>query len=190
MPIYRPQKRINPTIQRRSGAPRKTVYAGLLLVSMVDVFAIMVIFLLQAFSAEGEIIVLPQGLQLPKAENIGVLERAPSLVVSLEKIMFEGEEMAETPQVIAQKNWVIPKLQEALKDYKKVLETELKTRLLSGMPKEEAEADIEKNRKINVSVDRRLKFGLVKKIIYNAGYAGFPDFRFAVFAKGKEQSEE
>jgi biopolymer transport protein ExbD len=187
MPIYAPSKRINPTIQRRSGGGRKTVYAGLFLTSMVDMFAIMVIFLLMSFSAEGELVILPKGLELPKARNTGILERAPSIVVSQEQVLFEGEELALTPDVIAQNGWVIPKLQDALKDYQKTLEDELKTRVLSGMPEEEAVADMEKNKKINISVDRRLMFALVKKIIYNAGYAGFPDFRFTVFAKGKKK---
>jgi biopolymer transport protein ExbD len=188
MPIYAPSKRINPTILRRSGGGRKTVYAGLALTSMVDMFALMVIFLLMNFSAEGELIILPKGLELPKAHNTGTLERAPSIVVSMDQVLFEGEEMAKTEEVIAQGSWVIPKLQEALKEYKKTLDDEVKIRIRSGMPEEEAKADAEKNKKMNVSVDRRLKFGLVKKIIYNAGYGGFPDFRFAVFAKGKEKT--
>src|SRR3954463_12927739 len=99
MAIYAPAKRINPTVKRRSSIGKKGVYAGLFLTSMVDMFAIMVIFLLQSFSSEGELIVLPQGLELPKAQNIGVLERAPSLVIGRDQIMFEGKYIIDTDKV-------------------------------------------------------------------------------------------
>jgi biopolymer transport protein ExbD len=42
-------------------------------------------------------------------------------------------------------------------------------------------------RKINVSADRRLPFETVKKVIYTAGFAGFPDFRLAVLRSSETQ---
>jgi hypothetical protein len=185
MPIIAPAKRINPTIRRRTGFEPKGVYATLFLTSMVDMFAIMVIFLLQSFSAEGELIILPQGLELPKAKNTGVLERAPSLVVAKEKIMFEGLAIIDTAKVIEAKEWHVPELQEALKGYKEKIAAEIAK---SNPPLTEEEAK-KKAQRINISADRRLLFNVIKKVIYNAGFAGFPDFRFAVFAGGTGPEE-
>ncbi|MBN8555856.1 MAG: biopolymer transporter ExbD [Deltaproteobacteria bacterium] len=182
MPIVAPSRRINPTVKRK-GNVRKQVYAGLFLTSMVDMFAILVIFLLQSFSAEGDLIILPPGLELPKAENVGTLEPAPSLVISQDKILFEGVEVAKTAEVMAQTDWAVPKLQEALKNYQP--KTPFKP---EETPKEEVgsgSGNKTPTQKINISADRRMPFSIVKKIIYNAGYAGFPDFRFAVFAGPK-----
>jgi len=155
------------------------VNAGLYLTSMVDMFAIMVIFLLQSFSAEGELIVLPKGLELPKAMNSGILEKAPSLVVSLEEILFQGEKVGDTKAVLLQDEWIVPALQEKLKVLKESLDSEAKARALASAEKVEDEP--KETMKINISVDRRLPFEIARKIIYNASFAGFPDSRLAVF---------
>ncbi len=181
MAIIAPAKRINPTIKRKTGFERKGVYAGLYLTSMVDMFAIMVIFLLQSFSADGELVILPKGLELPKAENTGSLERSPSLVIGLDQVLLEGNFIAGTPRVAEQTEWNIPELQQALKDYR---DAELKKAIAKGTSEQDASKTLQK---INVSADRRLPFQVVKKVIYNAGYAGFPDFRFAVFAGSQNQ---
>lgn len=175
MAIRSNASRINPTLRRKGGGGRKQVYAGLFLTSMVDMFAILAIFLLQSFSSEGELIILPQGLELPKAQNVGTLEYAPSLVIAQDRILFEGAEVAKTQDVINQPDWAVPALQEALKGFKPPKGRE---------PKVDPNADPSKPvpQKINISADRRLQFHIIKKIIYNAGFAGFPDFRFAVFA--------
>lgn len=184
MAIYAPDKRINPTIRRKGASGRKNVNAGLYLTSMVDMFAIMVIFLLQSFSAEGELIVLPKGLELPEASNTGTLEKAPVLTVSMEKVQFEGKDIIDTATVAEQQGWAVPALQEALKEFKTKLEADTKAKILAegGTVVEGQEIKIEP--KINISADKRLQFQVVKKIIYNASFAGFPDFRFAVYGKG------
>lgn len=178
MPIYAPARRINPSIRRR-GTGRKGVYASLFLTSMVDMFAILVIFLLQSFSSEGELIVLPQGLELPKVKNTGSLEEAPSLVIGLEEVIFQGEVVAQTSDVIQMQEWNIPKLQEVLTNFKAQREAE--TIALRELD-EKTKIDLQK---INISADRRLSFSTVKKVIYTAGFAGFPYYQLAVFQAAK-----
>lgn len=189
MPIYAPDRRINPSV-RRKGLGRKDVYAGLFLTSMVDMFAIMVIFLLQSFSSEGELIVLPRGLELPKAQNTGILQRAPSLIVSQEEFSFEGKVLGKTADLMAQKEWFHQALSDELKAFKAGLEKETQARIMAGMEEEQAKELEREAQKINISVDRRLPFSIVKKVIYNAGFSGFPDSRFAVFGGGKLPSEQ
>ena len=195
MPIYAPARRINPTIRRRESA-RKEVMAGLYLTSMVDMFAILVIFLLNSFSAEGELIVLPRNLELPKAENVGTVEVAPSLVIAKDRILFENTVVADTSKVMEQENWEMPDLQEALRIFKdspaakKVLDQALQRALISA-PQDLSEEDLQKLkeeetakilRRVNISADRSLPFHVIKKVIYNASFVGYPDFRFSVFA--------
>lgn len=177
MPIIAPGKRINPTIKRKTGFDKKSVFAGLYLTSMVDMFAIMVIFLLQSFSAEGELIILPKDIELPKAENVGILERAPSIVISQDKIILDGVTIGNTQDLANQTEWANADIQSALKGFKTKLEKEAQEK---NLPPEEIE---KYTAKINISADRRLQFQVVKKVIYNAGYSGFPDFRFAVFGE-------
>jgi biopolymer transport protein ExbD len=174
MAIYAPAKRINPSIRRR-GKDRKGVYATLFLTSMVDMFAILVIFLLQSFSSEGELIILPQGLQLPKVQNVGGLSQAPSLVLSLEELLLDGKVIAQTKDILASADWNVPELQQVLVDKKAELEA---TTAAFAELTEEAKLNLQK---INISADRRLNFEAVKKIIYTAGFAGFPIYQLAVF---------
>lgn len=182
MAIYAPARRINPTIRRRSGG-RKGVYATLFLTSMVDMFAILVIFLLQSFSSEGELIVLPQGLELPKVKNTGSLQIAPSLVIGLEEILFEGEVVAKTSEVVGRDEWNIPQLQQKLTDFKSKLEAEaIALRELD----EERKAEMQR---INISADRRLPFEAVKNVIYTAGFAGFPSYNLSVFQAARSPAE-
>ncbi len=187
MPIYAPGKRINPTIRRKGLAGRKEVSAGLFLTSMVDMFAILVIFLLQSFSAEGEIIVLKPGMELPKASNIGTLEIAPVVTVSRDVIELEGKEIAKTAELAAQTEWANVPMQDAFKELKAKLEGEARKKAAdAGQPLAEGEP-IKLDAKINISADRRLYFQVVKKIMYNASFAGFPDFRFAVLSKSQSE---
>jgi len=182
MTIVVSARRINPTIRRRGGAGKKNVYAALFLTSMVDMFAIMVIFLLNSFSPEGEIIVLTKGFELPAAVNTGQLSIAPSIVVGLEEITFDGEVVAKTPEVAAAADWNIPGLQQILTDRKAKMEEEMKTEGL-----ELTEEQMKELRKINVSADKRLPFETVKKVIYTSGFAGYPDFRLAVVKSSEER---
>lgn len=185
MAIYAPDRRINPTVQRKGGSGRKSVYAGLALTSMVDMFAIMVVFLLQTFSAEGELIVLPKDFELPEVLNTGTLSRAPVLTIARDKIEFEGKFIANTAEVAEQEGWVIPKLQEEMKAFQTKALQEFEQKKAFG----QVAADAKPDRAVNISADKRLQFQVVKKIIYNASFAGFPDFRFAVFGKSKIDSE-
>jgi len=185
MTIVVSARRINPTIRRRGGAGKKSVYATLYLTSMVDMFAIMVIFLLNSFSPEGELIVLTKGFELPKAVNTGTLSMAPSIVVGLEEITFDGEVVAKTPEVAVATDWNIPGLQQILTDRKAKMEEEMKLALAEGT--ELTEEQQKQLRMINVSADKRLPFETVKKVIYTSGFAGFPDFRLAVLRSSEER---
>jgi len=183
MPIYAPNKRINPTIKRR-GHTRKTVFASLFLTSMVDMFAILVIFLLQAFSSEGEIIVLPSGIELPKAINTGTLERVALVIISQDEITFEGKAVAKTKNYLnGKQDWEIRPLQEALREFKQNLEAQA----LANRDVDPATAmDLQK---INISADRRLPYEIVRKVLNNVSFEGFPAFSFAVFPASKKKDE-
>lgn len=174
MAIIAPGRRINPTIQRRSGN-KKEVFASLSLTSMVDMFAMMVIFLLQSFSSEGEIIVLPPGIELPQAQNTGTLNRAPSVMIGLEEVFFENEVVGKTSDLLKSEDWSMPGLQEALRAYKSNLEMQA---IVQRDLDESAQQDRER---INISADKRLPFEAIKKIMYNVGFEGFPQAQLAVF---------
>ena len=62
---------------RAGGHGKKSGYAELNLTSMVDMLTILVVFLLQTFSASGELLSVQKNIVLPEAQNFKDLEQAP-----------------------------------------------------------------------------------------------------------------
>ena len=65
----------------QSERSKRNVIADLLLTALIDAFSILVIFLLMNFSANGEIIFMGKGIELPKAAKGESLERNPVVKV-------------------------------------------------------------------------------------------------------------
>lgn len=66
----------------RSKARKKMVIIGLMLTSMVDMFSLLVIFLLQTFSTSPELVVVAKNVQLPIAQTSREMKDAPLLAIS------------------------------------------------------------------------------------------------------------
>src|SRR6202165_318957 len=69
---------------------KKSGYASLMLTSLVNMFTIIVIFLLMNFSANGEVLYMSKDIKLPDAYHGAQLERAPVVSVSAEAVTFDG----------------------------------------------------------------------------------------------------
>src|SRR5579864_4492306 len=74
---------------RKGSHGKKNIYAELNLTSMVDMLTILVVFLLQTFSASGELLVVSKNIVLPEATNFKDLERAPVLGVSKDSVTLD-----------------------------------------------------------------------------------------------------
>src|SRR3977135_3327275 len=75
---------------------KKVGYASLMLTSLVDMFTIIVIFLLMNFSANGEVLYMSKDIKLPDAYHGALLERAPVISVSAEAVTFDGKMLLQT----------------------------------------------------------------------------------------------
>src|SRR5215813_11596429 len=71
---------------RAHGSGKKGVYAELNLTSMVDMLTILVVFLLQTFSASGELLQVQKNIVLPEAQNFKDLEAAPIIAISKDSV--------------------------------------------------------------------------------------------------------
>src|SRR3954471_12204909 len=98
MPVHTPGPRLGKAIPLKAaskkGHGKKQVYAALNLTAMVDMLTIMVVFLLQTFSASGEIAFVQKNLVLPDATNWVDLERAPVVTITPEAVTLDGAPMA------------------------------------------------------------------------------------------------
>ncbi|MEQ1875424.1 MAG: biopolymer transporter ExbD [Bdellovibrionia bacterium] len=90
---------------------RRNIVAALMLTSMVDMFSLLVIFLLQSFSNSPEVMALSKGIQLPAAVSAGATLDAPVLAISREEVVFDQKLVGEPGGVLGQPKLLIEKLQ-------------------------------------------------------------------------------
>src|SRR5690606_36159763 len=151
------------------GQSKKDTNVELNLVSMIDVFVLLVIFLIQQFSADGDLLFMTDRIQMPEAANYEQLERAPVIQISADDISLEGLLVATTSEIDGQELWNIPKLEEELRDQKKAFES-----LRSAQASDDFRGDI------NIQADVSVPFKVLKKVMYSANQAGYFNINFAV----------
>src|ERR1700756_4706079 len=74
---------------RARGSGKRSTYAELNLTSMVDMLTILVVFLLQTFSASGELLTVQKNIVLPEAQNFKDLEQAPIIAISKDSVTHD-----------------------------------------------------------------------------------------------------
>ena len=74
----------------QDAAGKKSSYAELNLTSMVDMLTILVVFLLQTFSASGELLSCQKNIILPEALNFSDLEQAPVIARRRDSVTLNG----------------------------------------------------------------------------------------------------
>ncbi len=79
---------------------KRSMLSGLMLTPMVDMFSLLVIFLLQAFSTSPELLVLIKGVTLPSASTGLEIKDAPVLAVAPTGIFLDQKEVGSTEKVL------------------------------------------------------------------------------------------
>lgn len=140
--------------------------ATLSLVSVMDIFTILVFFLLVS-SAETEVLPSPKEIQLP--ESIAEERARESVVVMVtdDQILVQGRPVATVAEVMAGKDLVIPELEAALRQ-----QTD---RVLI----QQAKADIA-SREVTILGDRELPYHLLKRVMASCTSAEFGQISLAV----------
>ena len=153
---------------------RNKQVATLNMVSMMDIFTILVFFLLISAGDQQSLpslkdIKLPQSTaeQTPK-ENIIIL-------VSKDNILFEGKTLTSTKKVLSTNSSVIPELLDALNNVAK------------ERGKRSNEADVKK-RGVTIMGDREIPYVLLKKIMLTCASSDFTNISLAVEQSKPEKS--
>ena len=168
-------------IQKAVGHGKRSVYAALNLTPMIDMFTMIVIFLLMTFSASGEIIMIQKDLKLPDATQFSQLEQAKVIAITSPEgdprggvVTLDGREVATVRELAESESpdWKIPRLAEGLEESKhncKLLHPDDADQMCSF---------------VIVQCDKKIEFKVLKKIMYSAGLAGFSNVNFAIKEKG------
>ena len=139
------------------------------LTSMIDMFTILLVFLLKSFSVEGEIMSVARDLHLPESTAQTPPKAAPILVVTNEWIILDGTPVEKVATVLNQQGSIINPLKTQLQQIRAF--TEDLARLNANM-----------RFKGNIAIqgDKDIPFGLLKKIMFTCGQVGFNDMLLVV----------
>jgi biopolymer transport protein ExbD len=149
--------------------------ATLHLVSLMDVFTILVFFLL-VNSSSSDVLEPPKSIKLPDS----IVDTKPRetivVLVTPENVLVQGAVVASTQDVINSKQSVIPAIRDRL--------IEQKTRVIGFKTKAVAES-----KEITVLADRSLPFKLLKKVMSSCTSAGYGKISLAVIQKASQQKK-
>jgi biopolymer transport protein ExbD len=156
-----------------AGHGGRSVYAELNITSMVDMLLILTVFLLQTFSASGELLSVQKNIVLPEAHNWKDLEQAPIIAVSKDSVTLDGHMVADAQALVADNSadWKIVELHDLL--------VTLKNNYKLLHPSDEWKG------MVIVQADKGVDFKLIKKIMYSCSIAGYQNVNFAVQQKSK-----
>ncbi len=193
MAIYKPgqRHRYHNILKRRGG--KRGVTAILSLTAMVDMFTVLVIFLLQNYNTTGEILYIPKEVTLPKANRVNDLKPSLVITVSSKEVLIDRTPVATFQEVQDAKDWVIPNLRDktrallekAKSDQEAKLQSKLKNVVDKTLGKEENDPNAW--RKVTLQADKAIDYLTLKKIMYSIYEAGGGPINFAV---AKDVSKE
>jgi biopolymer transport protein ExbD len=187
MPIKVPGKRYGKRLEHSKvfghGAAhgKKSGYADLLITPLVDMFVIIVLFLIANFSATGEVLMMTKDIQLPEAINVKEVEMHPVVMVSDTQVSISGTVVGQTADLVKEEYLNIPALEEKLRDMKKQLED------LHAM------ADGSTNAfkgDVNIQANKDVEFAIIKRVMFSCASAGYNNINFATLQKGGDAPAE
>ena len=89
---------------------KRLVVAGLMLTSMVDMFSLLVIFLLQTFSTSPELLFVSKGVILPSAATSQEIKDAPVLSLTEDGVYLDQKYVGRTDSLLADPNELLKRL--------------------------------------------------------------------------------
>ncbi len=153
---------------RRMERSRKKI-TGLNLTSLMDVFTILVFFLL-ANSSSSEVVTTPKQIKLPDS----VVETKPRetvvILVSPEAVLVQGEEVISMPALLEAKNTAVAEISERLE--------RLEHNVIGISTK-----GIVAAREVTILADKKIPFHVLKKIMSTCTASGYGRISLAVIQK-------
>jgi biopolymer transport protein TolR len=153
---------------------RNKLVATLNMVSMMDIFTILVFFLLISAGDQQSLPSL-KNIKLPESKAEQTPKENIIVLVSNDSILFQGKAIASTKQVLSTNSSVIPELLTALNNAAKQLS------------KRSDEKEVKK-RGVTIMGDKEIPYILLKKIMLTCAGSDFTNISLAVVQKRPEKS--
>lgn len=196
MPIHVPGRRDRHNKVKGSG--KRSVVAILSLTAMVDMFTVLVVFLLQNYATTGQVIEIPEGVDLPTAAQVKELKPTGVVIIGKDDVKVNNTSVIDLNSVKAQQDWMVEplraeveKLIAAGEKNKVALTSQLRNavdRIKNGDRVATPETD--EFRRMTIQADKKLDFLTLKKIMYTVTEAGVFEINFAVLKETKKDAAE
>lgn len=157
----------------------KSTFADLNVTPLVDMFVILVLFLIANFSATGEVLAMSNDVQLPSAANTDELIAAPVVIISKDEVLVSGQSIGRVEDLAREDYLSIPVLEEKLREVRKQFENLHAAANDTGAFKGD----------VNIQGDKSAKFSIVKRVMFSCASAGFTNISFATLAAGSSDKE-
>ena len=164
----------NPRAARQARRRRGKEEAKLNITSMMDMFTIILVFLLKNFSTEGAIVTPANNLTLPHSSVEKRAKEALGVKISRNGITVEDKlvlDETEYGKLLKQKEFMISLLHEALVNY---AEEAKKMATISGK---------DFSAEITIQGDVEIPYSVLTRVMYTCGQAGYPNMNLFVYRK-------
>ena len=158
----------------KGGNRKKRIFAELSLTSLIDMFSVIIIFLIQSFSASGEVMIINKDIKLPIANYGKELERAPIITILTNKVTLEGVKVGDNTGIetkLEESDWDLPLLSQKLNEYREFFQSVNPT---ATFPAE-----------VVVQADRDTQFLLLKRVMYALTKVGYTNINLAVMGQAR-----
>ncbi len=155
---------------------KRSEMPGLIITSLIDVFVIVLVFLMRTVSSEGNLMTSADNLVLPMSQRSkSPTEVSLTIIGDHKNITVDDKVMANTEDVRKQDSLIV----------KPILD------LLIEKRAEEQKAEVagvikESTGKVVVQFDKNTPYTIITKIMATCGYAGYNNIKFAVSKKSEE----
>ncbi len=157
---------------KRMARSRNQKKPTLNLVSLMDVFTILVFFLL-VNSSSSDVMEQPKSIKLPESVVNSKPRETIIVLVTEENVLVQGDVVMSTADVIASKEAVMQPIQDRLlQQQKKVIGFNTKT--------------VAQSKEVTVLAHRSLPFKLLKKVMSSCTSAGYGKISLAVIQKASQ----
>ncbi len=159
---------------RRKHRKRSDGTVKLNITSMIDMFTLMVVFLLKNYSAQGQLVTPATNLLLPTSSVEKNAGEALSVKVSAGNIMVENAVVIDEKAyqaILTQKDFLIEPLYNVLKKYS------------DEAKKSAAMFKTEFSGKISIQGDVAIPYNVLTRVMYTCGQAGYPVMNLVVYRK-------
>lgn len=150
--------------------------AALIITSLVDVFVIVLVYLIRSVSSEGSLMTSADNLVLPMSQRSKTPTEISLTIIGDQKHITVDDSVLMDTEVVRKQDSLL---------VKPVLE------LLTKKRDEERKAEVlglikEATGKVVVQFDKNTPYDIVTKIMATCGYAGYNNIKFAVSKKNEE----